>query len=126
MIQTFGWPSFEAFWILCQKSITILFPSYVNISQGIIPIDTILINVRIVAKSDVNLMTSQNLAVVFSPTIMRDKDGSRQIVDMQSTCACTKFLIDHANTLFSTHKSSLSIDRSLEANAIPARIRDRI
>jgi hypothetical protein len=84
------------------------------------------VNVRIVAKSDVNLMNAQNLSVVFSPTIMRDKDGSRQILDMQATTLCVKFLIEHANTLFSTHRPSVSLDRTVEASAIPARIRDRI
>jgi len=83
-------------------------------------------NVRIVDKSDVNLMNSQNLSVVFSPTIMRDKDGTRQIIDMQATTTCVKFLIDHANTLFSMHRPSISLDRSVEASAIPPRIRDRI
>jgi hypothetical protein len=71
-------------------------------------------------------MTAQNLSVVFSPTIMRDKDGSRQIVDMSATTTCVKFLIEHANTLFSTHRPSVSLDRTVEASAIPARIRDRI
>jgi hypothetical protein len=79
-----------------------------------------------VAKSDVNLMSAQNLAVVFSPTIMRDKDGTRQIVDMQATSTCVKFLIEHANGLFSSRKLSASIDRSVETSAIPARMSNRI
>jgi len=84
------------------------------------------LNIRIVARSDVNLMSAQNLAVVFSPTIMRDKDGTRQIMDMQATGACVKFLIEHANALFTMRKPSLSIDRSVGTGAISARIRDRI
>ena len=74
-------------------------------------------NIRVAARSDVNLMHANNLAVVFSPTIMRDMTGARQISDMQATNMCIKFLIDNANILFGKHNPSLSLDRS--GNAMP-------
>lgn len=72
-------------------------------------------NIRVVARSDVNLMHANNLAVVFSPTIMRDMTGARQISDMQATNMCIKFLIDNANILFGKRNPSLSLDRSGDA-----------
>jgi RhoGAP domain len=67
---------------------------------------------RVVERSDINLMHANNLAVVFSPTVMRDMTGARQITDMQATNMCVKFLIENANALFNINKISLSIDRS--------------
>jgi hypothetical protein len=72
-------------------------------------------NIRVVARCDVNLMHANNLAVVFSPTIMRDMTGARQISDMQVTNMCIKFLIDNANILFGKRNPSLSLDRSSDA-----------
>jgi hypothetical protein len=69
-------------------------------------------NIRVVEKSDVNLMHANNLAVVFSPTVMRDLTGARQISDMQATNLCVKFLIDNATVLFSPAKRSVSLDRN--------------
>ena len=46
-------------------------------------------------------MHSKNLGVVFAPTIMRDRTGSRDMVDMQAKNICVKFLIDHVEALFS-------------------------
>jgi len=67
---------------------------------------------RVVDKSDVNLMHASNLAVVFSPTLMRDMTGARQISDMQATSTCVKLLIENANALFlpQPHKKSFSLD----------------
>jgi Rho-type GTPase-activating protein 1/2 len=74
-------------------------------------------NCRVVERSDVNLMHANNLAVVFSPTIMRDMTGARQIADIQATNMCVKFLIENANALFKSPKKSISLDRSGESIA---------
>ena len=76
-----------------------------------------------VEQSDINLMHAKNLAVVFSPTLMRDMTGARQITDMQATNLCVKFLIENAKALFTPAKVSLAIDRS--NNGISARLVDR-
>jgi Rho-type GTPase-activating protein 1/2 len=81
-------------------------------------------NIRVVEKSDVNLMPANNLAVVFSPTIMRDMTGARQISDMQATNICVKFLIENAKALFATQKRSLSVDKS--GDGVPRIIDHRI
>ena len=57
-------------------------------------------------------MHANNLAVVFSPTLMRDMTGARQIADMQTTNMCVKFLIENANVLFGTRKQSISLERA--------------
>lgn len=75
-----------------------------------------------VESSDVNLMHANNLAVVFSPTIMRDMTGTRQISDMQATNICVKFLIEHAKELFLPRKLS---DRSGDSVGGQPRIIDR-
>jgi len=74
----------------------------------------------------VNLMHANNLAVVFSPTIMRDITGARQIADMQATNACVKFLIENATILFPISKKSLSSDRSEGVSGVPRIIDNRI
>lgn len=74
-----------------------------------------------------NLMHAKNLAVVFSPTIMRDVTEARQIADMEVTNACVKFLIENAYTLFNPPRNSLSsIDRSSETKGLLARPSNRI
>ena len=78
-----------------------------------------------VDKSDVNLMNANNLAVVFSPTIMRDMTGARQISDMQATNLCIKFLIEHAKALFPSRKISVTVDRSCDGVASLSRNLDR-
>ena len=81
-------------------------------------------NIRVVARSDVNLMHANNLAVVLSPSIMRDMTGARQISDMQATSSCVKFLIVNANVLFGSRKPSLSLDQSGEVMSNLSRIID--
>jgi Rho-type GTPase-activating protein 1/2 len=75
---------------------------------------------RVVDKSDVNLMPASNLAVVFSPTIMRDATGARQISDMSATNICVKFLIENAYTLFPAKSSADRVD------GVPRQIDNRI
>lgn len=69
-------------------------------------------------------MHANNLAVVFSPTIMRDQTGARQISDMQATNMCVKFLIEHANSLFAPRKVSVTADRSGDGPASLSRFID--
>ncbi|ODV90652.1 hypothetical protein CANCADRAFT_31537 [Tortispora caseinolytica NRRL Y-17796] len=52
--------------------------------------------------SDKNLMTVRNLAVVFSPSILRDETGEREITDMGKRTAVIEFLIQNAEALHNT------------------------
>ncbi|KAI8333528.1 hypothetical protein BC941DRAFT_433707 [Chlamydoabsidia padenii] len=47
-----------------------------------------------------NLMTAKNLAMVFGPTLMRDQDASRDLVDMGLKNATIEYLITHVYDLF--------------------------
>lgn len=47
-----------------------------------------------------NLMTTKNLAMVFGPTLMRDQDASRDLVDMGLRNATIEYLITHVYDLF--------------------------
>ncbi|KAI8085995.1 uncharacterized protein BX664DRAFT_281536 [Halteromyces radiatus] len=47
-----------------------------------------------------NLMTIKNLAMVFGPTLLRDQDASRDLVDMGFKNATIEYLITHAYDLF--------------------------
>lgn len=51
-----------------------------------------------------NLMTSKNLAVVFAPTLARDPNGEREMIDMHARNEVTQMMIDHANELFKTNE----------------------
>lgn len=55
---------------------------------------------RVAAYSHANRMTSKNLAVVFSPTLIRDPDNSRDVIDMTVKNYSLAFLIDHVHEVF--------------------------
>ncbi|KTW31379.1 hypothetical protein T552_00024 [Pneumocystis carinii B80] len=55
---------------------------------------------RIVEHSDKNLMPSKNLAVVFSPTLLRDEKGTRDIVDIQIKNIGIQYLLDNSKNIF--------------------------
>ncbi|KAG1079825.1 hypothetical protein G6F42_023592 [Rhizopus arrhizus] len=46
-----------------------------------------------------NLMTTKNLAMVFGPTLLRDVESSRDLVDMSYKNAVVEFLIINAHDL---------------------------
>ncbi|KAF7725555.1 hypothetical protein EC973_009510 [Apophysomyces ossiformis] len=50
--------------------------------------------------ADQNLMTSKNLAVVFGPTLLRDRDATRDLLDMSYKNAVVDYLINQALVLF--------------------------
>ncbi|KAF9093314.1 hypothetical protein BGX23_003482 [Mortierella sp. AD031] len=55
---------------------------------------------RVTERDNINLMTSKNLSVVFGPTLMRNPDQSREILDMTSKNMTIEFLIVNTHALF--------------------------
>lgn len=55
---------------------------------------------RVVERRDENLMTSQNIAVVFAPTIMRPESLAREMTDVQKKNDVVKFLVDNCQGIF--------------------------
>ncbi|KAL4888767.1 hypothetical protein BDV59DRAFT_188070 [Aspergillus ambiguus] len=55
---------------------------------------------RVVEREKENLMTSQNIAVVFAPTIMRPQSLAREMTDVQKKNEVVKFLVDNCQEVF--------------------------
>ncbi|WRT70298.1 uncharacterized protein IL334_007296 [Kwoniella shivajii] len=55
---------------------------------------------RVTSKSSVNLMTSQNLGVVFGPTLMRSADPNREFGDMAGKALSVQWMVDNAPQVF--------------------------
>ncbi|WVQ84309.1 hypothetical protein IAT38_006461 [Cryptococcus sp. DSM 104549] len=55
---------------------------------------------RVTAQSGINLMTSQNLGVVFGPTLMRSADPNREFGDMAGKALSVQWLVDNAPQVF--------------------------
>jgi hypothetical protein len=45
-------------------------------------------------------MTTKNLAMVFGPTLLRDIESTRDLIDMSSKNSVIEYLIIHVNELF--------------------------
>ncbi|OJJ49884.1 hypothetical protein ASPZODRAFT_58061 [Penicilliopsis zonata CBS 506.65] len=55
---------------------------------------------RVVEREKENLMTSQNVAVVFAPTIMRPETLAREMTDVQKKNDALKFMIENCSEIF--------------------------
>lgn len=55
---------------------------------------------NISSQSDINLMTTKNLAVVFAPTLVRHTNGEREIMDMGPRNDGTQLLIEKCDRVF--------------------------
>ncbi|EIW72231.1 hypothetical protein TREMEDRAFT_24881 [Tremella mesenterica DSM 1558] len=55
---------------------------------------------RVTSYANVNLMTSQNLGVVFGPTLMRSSDPTREFGDMAGKALSVQWMIDNAPQVF--------------------------
>ncbi|KAI7868463.1 hypothetical protein BDF14DRAFT_1793598 [Spinellus fusiger] len=55
-------------------------------------------NVR--KRSNENLMTSKNLAVIFGPTLMRHQDETRDLLEMNHKIGAIEFILNHMDILF--------------------------
>ncbi|KAJ5587614.1 uncharacterized protein N7459_003379 [Penicillium hispanicum] len=55
---------------------------------------------RVVERQEENLMTSQNVAVVFAPTIMRPESLAREMTDVQKKNDILKFLVENCQDVF--------------------------
>ncbi|KAJ5827214.1 Rho GTPase activation protein [Penicillium robsamsonii] len=55
---------------------------------------------RVVERHEENLMTSQNIAVVFAPTIMRPESLAREMTDVQKKNDVLKFLVENCQEVF--------------------------
>ena len=45
-------------------------------------------------------MTSKNLAVIFGPTLLRDKDENRDLLEMNYKIGAIEYILNHMDTLF--------------------------
>ena len=55
---------------------------------------------RVVERENENLMTSQNVAVVFAPTIMRPESLAREMTDVQKKNEVLRFLVENCQEIF--------------------------
>ncbi|KAJ5246782.1 hypothetical protein N7468_001765 [Penicillium chermesinum] len=55
---------------------------------------------RVIERQEENLMTSQNIAVVFAPTLMRPESLAREMTDVQKKNEVLKFLVEHTQEIF--------------------------
>ena len=55
---------------------------------------------RVVERHAENLMTFQNVAVVFAPTIMRPESLAREMTDVQKKNDVLKFLVENCHEIF--------------------------
>ncbi|KFY62681.1 hypothetical protein V496_04446 [Pseudogymnoascus sp. VKM F-4515 (FW-2607)] len=55
---------------------------------------------RVVAKASVNLMTPKNVAVVFAPTIMRDRSVEREMTDVARRNEVVQFVVENIEEIF--------------------------
>jgi hypothetical protein len=45
-------------------------------------------------------MTSKNIAVIFGPTLLRDQDENRDLLEMNHKISIIEFILNHMDTLF--------------------------
>ncbi|OBT85593.1 hypothetical protein VE02_05158 [Pseudogymnoascus sp. 03VT05] len=55
---------------------------------------------RVVSKASVNLMTPKNVAVVFAPTIMRDRSVEREMSDVARRNEVVQFVVENSEEIF--------------------------
>ncbi|KAJ5740608.1 hypothetical protein N7493_000480 [Penicillium malachiteum] len=55
---------------------------------------------RVVERQEDNLMTSQNIAVVFAPTIMRPESLAREMTDVQKKNDVLRFMVENVPDIF--------------------------
>ncbi|KAL9546432.1 hypothetical protein MBANPS3_006663 [Mucor bainieri] len=55
---------------------------------------------RVQKRNKENLMTSKNLAVIFGPTLLRDQDENRDLLEMNHKINAIEFILNHMDTLF--------------------------
>jgi Rho-type GTPase-activating protein 1/2 len=55
---------------------------------------------RVVDHEKDNLMSSQNIAVVFAPTIMRPESVAREMTDVQKKTESVKFIVENSHGIF--------------------------
>ncbi|KYR02725.1 RhoGAP domain-containing protein [Tieghemostelium lacteum] len=66
-------------------------------------------------KKDVNKMNSDNLGIIFGPTLMKDpdfEDISKSFVNLKHQSQVVKFLIDYFHKIFQSKQVSLSMSRA--------------
>lgn len=55
---------------------------------------------RIQQRNKENLMTSKNIAVIFGPTLLRDQDENRDLLEMNHKFGMIEYILNHMDTLF--------------------------
>ena len=61
---------------------------------------------RVIQRQEDNLMTSQNIAVVFAPTIMRPESLAREMTDVQKKNDVLKFMVENVDDIFKNISAS--------------------
>ncbi|KAG0265327.1 hypothetical protein BG011_005027 [Mortierella polycephala] len=72
---------------------------------------------RVAERDSVNLMTSKNLSVVFGPTLMRNPDPNREILDMTYKNMTIEYLILNTSDLFVRKEKERSFSTSSHTSA---------
>ncbi|KAF9317025.1 hypothetical protein BG003_001299 [Podila horticola] len=65
---------------------------------------------RVTQNSCINRMNAKNLSVVFGPTLMRNADPSKEIMDVTCKNLVIEFLILHTDELFTTERNQAAED----------------
>ncbi|KAG0040647.1 hypothetical protein BGZ82_000068 [Podila clonocystis] len=65
---------------------------------------------RVTQNSRINLMNAKNLSVVFGPTLMRNADPSKEILDVTYRNLAIEFLILHTDELFAAERNQATED----------------
>jgi hypothetical protein len=55
---------------------------------------------RVQLRQKENLMTSKNLAVIFGPTLLRNKDENRDLLEMSYKIGVIEFILNNVDKLF--------------------------
>jgi hypothetical protein len=74
---------------------------------------------RVRQSSSENLMTAKNISVVFGPTLMRDSDSNRDLLEMNFKNATIEFILNHIYVLFNRPSLEEDLPRTSSSPVSP-------